>query len=127
MNRRTTLTRPTHSLWGKVATWLGLLAVFSALLAPATVLAEEVRTGKLGGLCSAQSRAATGPASGGEAVLQAGSHCDWCSSVGLAPPPLLAAAFLPVAPVLRIALRDVPADLAASVTGLPFGRGPPLV
>ena len=69
--------------------WLGLLAVFSALVAPATMLAEEVRTGKLGGLCSAQSRVASDPTSSGEAALQAGTHCDWCASVGLAPPPLL--------------------------------------
>jgi hypothetical protein len=105
--------------------WLGLLAVFSALVAPATLLAEEVRTGKLGGLCSAQSRVAAGPASGGEATLQAGSHCDWCSSVGLAPPPLLSSALLPMAPSPCLALPDAPADPAASITGLPFSRGPP--
>ena len=31
---------------------LSFLAVVSALIAPASMLAEEVRTGKLGGLCS---------------------------------------------------------------------------
>jgi Protein of unknown function (DUF2946) len=109
----------------KVASWLGLLAVFSALLAPAAMLAEEVRTGKLGGLCSAQPRAANAPASSGEAALQAGAHCDWCSFVGLAPPPLLASAPLLPAQTPYIALSDFPADLAACVTGLPFSRGPP--
>jgi hypothetical protein len=102
-----------------------LLAVFSALVAPAVMLAEEVRTGKLGGLCSAQSRVVADPASGGEAALQAGSHCDWCSSASLAPPPLLASALLSPAPTPYVTLSDFPADLAASVTGLPFGRGPP--
>jgi hypothetical protein len=105
--------------------WLGLLAVFSALVAPATLLAEEVRTGKLGGLCSAPSRVAADPASDGEAALQAALHCDWCSSVGLAPPPLLAFAPMLMVPTGRMALRDVPADPAPSVTGLPFSRGPP--
>ena len=55
--------------WVSVAVWLGLLAVFSALVAPAALLAEDVRTGKLSGLCSAQSRVVADPASDGEAVL----------------------------------------------------------
>lgn len=105
--------------------WLGLLAVFSALVAPVALLAEEVRTGQLGGLCSAQSRSAADPASGGETTLQAGSHCDWCSSVGLAPPPLGAPALQPSAPNPQVTLSGFPADLATCVTGLPFGRGPP--
>ncbi len=105
--------------------WLGLLAVFSALVAPATMLAEEVRTGKLGGLCSAQSRVASDPTSSGEAALQAGTHCDWCSSVGLAPPTLLALAILPTAPGTFLGLPDSPTRWAASITGLPFSRGPP--
>jgi hypothetical protein len=112
-------------LWARVAAWLGLLAVFSALVAPATVLAEEVRTGKLGGLCSAQLRGAADPASGGEAALQVGSHCDWCSSVGLAPPLLLTSALLPIASGPCLGVPDSPARLAASITGLPFSRGPP--
>ena len=105
--------------------WLGLLAVFSALVAPATMLAEEVRTGKLGGLCSAQSRGASDTTSSGDAALQAGTHCDWCSSVGLAPPPLLTAAILPAPPAPCLGLPDSPANRAASITGLPFSRGPP--
>ena len=118
--------RPARPLWVKLAAWLGLLAVFSALVAPATLLAEEVRTGKLGGLCSAQSRVASDTtSSSGEAALQSGTHCDWCFSAGLAPPPLLALAMLPTAPNQRIAQSDFPADLAASITGLPFSRGPP--
>lgn len=119
------LARPAHPLWAKVAAWLGLLAVFSAMVAPATLLAEEVRTGKLGGLCSAQSRAAADPASGGEAALQAGSHCDWCSSVGLTPPPLLPSVLLPIASGPCLNQPDSPAPVAASVIGLPFSRGPP--
>jgi hypothetical protein len=118
---------PAHLLWVKVASWLGLLAVFSALVAPATMLAEEVRTGKLGGLCSAQSRVASDPASSGETALQAGTHCDWCSSVGLAPPPLLSLAMLSMAPGPCLGLPDSPANRAASITGLPFSRGPPLL
>ena len=110
----------------RVATWLGLLAVLSALVAPATRLAEEVRTGKLCGLCSAQSLVAGNPASGGDAALQAGSHCDWCSSAGLAPPPLWALAVLPTAPTGHVAEGKFSADPAASVTKLPFSRGPPL-
>jgi Protein of unknown function (DUF2946) len=112
-------------LWVKIASWLGLLAVFSALVAPATMLAEEVRTGKLGGLCSVQSRVAGDPTTGGEAALQAGTHCDWCSSVGLAPPPLRASAMLQAAPGSCLGLPDSPTNRAASITGLPFSRGPP--
>jgi len=101
--------------------WLSLLAVFSALVAPAAMLAEEVRNG---GLCSAQARVASTAASGAEALPQAGSHCDWCASVGLAPPPLLSA-MLPTASLSPVVPTAFPADRAASVLGLPFSRGPP--
>lgn len=113
------------SVWERFAAWLGFLAVLSALVAPATMLAEEVRTGKLGGICSFNTANAGNSAAGDDSTPQTGSHCDWCSSVALAPPPLLAAAMLSTAPGNHVAVAASAAHLAASIAGLPFSRGPP--
>ena len=95
------------------------------------MLAEEVRTGKLGGLCSVGTSVSTSLTSqnsggtGGGNALQTGSHCDLCGSLTLAPLPLLTA----VAPAPCIdeqrAFFDHPIVLSAAVAGLPPGRGPP--
>ncbi|WP_143093170.1 DUF2946 family protein [Polaromonas sp. OV174] len=121
---RSPSSRPPLSVWARLAAFLSFLAVLSALLAPASLLAEEVRTGKLGGLCSAN-MASTSQADGGAGELPpAGSHCDWCASMGLLPPPL-SLAVIPSYLDQQVAALDVPANLAASIPGLPFSRGPP--
>ena len=112
-----------------MAAWLGFLAVLSALLAPVSMLADEVRTGKLGGICTVAT-AATGdqPASGGDGEHQAGSgsHCDWCGSSGvmaaLWPVPAHFPSLDHSAPAVAIATV-----FPASALGLPYSRGPPLV
>lgn len=104
---------------------MGVLAVFLALVAPATLLAEDMRTGKLGGLCSVQSRTAIDPASDENTGFFATSHCGGCFTASLAPPPMQASAPRQTRPVQRVAPIDCLADLAALVTGLPFSRGPP--
>lgn len=108
----------------RVGVFLAFLAVLAALLAPVSLLAEEVRTGKLGGICSA-GPVSTGKldAGSGEA-LPAASHCDWCSSVALVLPPLPVCA-IPSFPGFQVVSVAFPADLAASIIGLPFSRGPP--
>lgn len=118
-------------LWARLAAWLGFLAVFSALLAPVSMLAEEMRTGKLGGLCSVASSAAsagsvddTGLDTGDTSMVS--GHCDLCGVQGLCLPPLQQAGLLPpgtatMAAVFHDAIRS------ASSPGLPFSRGPPAI
>ena len=112
-------------MWARLATWLSFLAVAAALWAPVSMLAQDVRTGKLGGLCSvnAASSNAGSDSTDGEAA-SAGPRCDLCGSTGLVLPPL------PVADVscftgTDVALADIPATISAAVPGLPFSRGPP--
>ena len=69
-------------LWSRFAAWLAFLAVFSALLAPVATLAEDVRTGQLGGLCSV----AGSNQAGSDDASPAGGHCDLCGSAGLGLP-----------------------------------------
>lgn len=96
------------------------MAVFAALIAPVSVLAEDVRTGQLGGLCSASG----GGQPAGDDATPASGHCDLCGSAGLAMPPLAqsgacAATATAMAAVFEHAVRS------ASSPGLPFSRGPP--
>lgn len=118
-------------LWARVAAWLGFLAVFSALLSPVAMLTEEMRTGKLGGLCSVASSIAsaglagdTGPDSGDTSL--ASGHCDLCCVQGLCLPPLQQAELLaPGAATMAAVFQN--AVRAASSPGLPFSRGPPAI
>ncbi len=106
--------------------WLSLLAVFSALAAPVSLLAEEVRTGKLGGLCSVQTQLAGDPDSRGDAVLQSASHCEWCGSAALSMPPTLRSLPGAIGLSFDVASNAAPLPVGAPL-GLPFGRGPPPV
>jgi len=116
--------RPTLPVWERLAAWLAFLAVLSALWAPVSMLAQDVQTGKLGGICSANtSSSAAGDVSDGDAG-STGLRCDLCGSPGLVLPPL------PVAPAAcfsgtPVAVAAVPAVIGAAVPGLPFSRGPP--
>ena len=111
-------------MWARLAAFLSFLAVLSALLAPVSMLAEEVRTGKLGGTCSVNTALADHSGSDTGDALAAGSHCDLCGSMGLAPPPLPVFA-IPCFPGNQVASVDFPADAGAAIPGLPFSRGPP--
>lgn len=119
-------------LWQRLAAALSFLAVLAALLAPISMLAQEVSTGKLGGICSLNS-----PATGGVSALAgqgdtgspeapAHSHCDSCVSIALAVLPL-AISHIPTFPGSRVAAVPPPAPVAAPSPGLPFSRGPPTV
>lgn len=110
-------------LWARFAAWLGLLAVFSALLAPVSMLAEDMRTGKLGGLCSVAA-GSLDAGSGDSPDASAGSHCDLCGSAGAGLPPLQQAGVFPAA-VTAMAAIVQDAVRSASSPGLPFSRGPP--
>lgn len=118
-------------LWARLAAWLGFLAVFSALLSPVTMLTEEMRTGKLGGLCSVASSISSAGSTGdmgsdsGDASLVAG-HCDLCGVQGLCLPPLRQAELLPPAAATMAAVFH-DAVRSASSPGLPFSRGPPAI
>ena len=112
------------SLWQRFAAFLSFLAVLSALVVPASALAEEVRTGKLGGLCSLSSSLGS---NGGEAdATGAGPHCDLCGSPGIALSPVVART-QPCQPAGQAVAANVPFDLAARVAGLPPNRGPPVL
>ncbi|MES2189600.1 MAG: hypothetical protein V4454_05715 [Pseudomonadota bacterium] len=115
------------SLWARFAAFLSFLAVVSALVAPASMLAEEVRTGKFGGVCALNS-ASQGSPDGADAAngsaSKAGTHCELCGSLGMALPPLEVAS-IPCDPGTQVADASAPAHLAESIPGLPFSRGPP--
>lgn len=102
-----------------LATWLSLLAVCSALLGPASVLAQEMRNGKWTGLCSAGQALEHGGQAHGE-----DGHCELCALpvFGAELPALQRWTAQPAAhaPVLG-ALRAVCADHSAG----PAIRGPP--
>ncbi len=107
-------------LWARLAAWLGLVAVFAALITPIATLAEDVRTGQLGGLCSVGS----GGQPAGDDGAPAKGHCDLCGSAGLALPPMeQVAAGTCAIPAMAFVFKD--AVRSASSPGLPFSRGPP--
>ncbi|OGA96721.1 MAG: hypothetical protein A3E79_02870 [Burkholderiales bacterium RIFCSPHIGHO2_12_FULL_61_11] len=107
----------------RLAAGLSFLAVLSALWAPVSMLAEEVRTGQLGGLCSATAASASNPDAPGDSP-QIGLQCDLCGTIGLILPPLVACA-VPSFAGYHVAVADTPANLATAIPGLPFSRGPP--
>ena len=118
-----------QSLWLRVAAFLSFLAVLSALVAPVSMLAEDVRTGKLGGICSLNTSTSGSPnagSAGNDDAPAGGPHCDLCGSLGLALP-LLALLVIPSFPGNQVAAFSLPAALVASSPGLPPGRGPPAV
>jgi len=99
--------------------------VVAALVAPVSLLAQDVGSGKLGGLCAA------GPVTDGlqigeSAPSHPGGHCSLCASTGLAQLPL---AVFTQAPALsyELAMRMAPSDRAVIVSGLPYSRGPPVL
>ena len=114
---------PVLPLWKRIAVFLSFLAVVSALVAPAAMLAEEVRTGKLGGVCLVNTAANTAVDGSGD-VTPTGSHCDLCGSLALVLPPFTAQTILSQ-PGQQVAGIDLPFDLAAAISGLPPSRGPP--
>lgn len=114
---------PAKPLWKRIAAFLSFLAVLSALSAPASVVAEDLRTGKLGGLCSVNMATNTVPDGSGEAAAS-GSHCDACASLAFALP-AFASQSLPSQPDQQLAGIELSFDLAALVEGLPPSRGPP--
>lgn len=72
MNARVFLLR-----YRSLAFCLSLLALCAALLAPVSVLAEEMRAGKWTGLCNVASDTSH------EAPEEASGHCDLCALPGL--------------------------------------------
>ena len=94
------------------------MAVLSTLIAPASMLAEELRTGKLGGICLVNTADSNGDGTAAD------SHCDLCGSFALAVPAFTKQP-LPSQPGQNVACTALPFDLAALVKGLPPSRGPP--
>lgn len=104
-----------------LALWLSLLALAAALLAPASVLAQEMRTGIWTGLCSAS--AATDDGAPGHASGEAG-HCGLCVLPGPALPPGPFHFSGPVAHAERVPAR-LEAGLHAQAAERPRIRAPP--
>lgn len=116
--------RPTLAVWARLAAWLSFLAVLSALWAPVSALAQDVRSGQLSGICSVNTHLASAADAGLDDAPPAGAHCNLCASLGWASPPLAVLA-IPSFPGLQVAEANVPANLTAAIPGLPFSRGPP--
>lgn len=68
----------TLPMWQRIAAFFSFLALASALLAPSALLAEEVRTGKLGGLCGFSSVASGVQGDADSDAVQ--THCNACGS-----------------------------------------------
>lgn len=98
--------------------------MLSALLAPVSLLAEEVRTGKLGGICSLRADSGNVADAGSGVAPHAGTHCDLCGASGWLPQPLAVCA-IPCFAGQQVADAGFPADVTVKPPGLPFSRGPP--
>lgn len=111
----------TLPLCKRIAAAFCFVAVLLALIAPAVTLAEDMRTGKLGGVCLVNT-------AGGDVsdVALTGSHCDSCHSLVFVLPPLTAQT-LPSFPGLQVVGVFLPVKFAAVVEGLPPSRGPPVL
>lgn len=100
----------------------------SALVAPVSMLAEEVRSGKLGGICSVNMASQGSPdgdlAEAGHAT-KTGAHCEPCGFLGVALP-CLAVVSIWCDPATQVAHASAPTHRPASMPGLPFSRGPPV-
>ena len=113
-------------MWHRLGACLSLVAVWAAMFSPVAMLAEEVRTGKLGGICSVATNPAGNSATPGAAdgEVLADLHCDWCGGSGVMLAHWLAPVLFPgfgdSAPLIAVA-----AVYPASTLGLPFSRGPP--
>lgn len=116
--------RPPLPVWERLAAWLAFLAVLAALWAPVSMLAQDVQTGKLGGICSVNTASSHAGGDASDDDASTGLRCDLCGSLGLVLPPLAVAA-APCFSGTVVAVADVPATTGAAVPGLPFGRGPP--
>lgn len=103
----------------RLAFALSLLALWAALIAPASVLAQEMRTGKWIGLCGAGLDTGLPHAEGD------GGHCDLCALPALALPPSTAAlsGLAPLALELRCPL---PLPVAVAIER-PAIRDPPFL
>ena len=98
--------------------------MLSALWAPVSMLAQDVRSGQLSGICSVNTHLASDADAGLDDASPAGAHCNLCASLGWASPPLAVLA-IPSFPGQQVAQADFPANLTAAIPGLPFSRGPP--
>ncbi len=104
-----------------MAVALAFLAVLSGLVTPSSMLAKEVQTGKLSGLCSSTT-AFTGVDQSDEP--DPNPHCDWCGSSVVASI-LLPEIAIPSFPGTRVVTQSFASDTSAAIVGLPFNRGPP--
>ena len=93
------------------------------------MLADDVRTGKVGGVCSVNmasvgSSHSSGTSERGEADGGALLPCELCGILALVLPsfPVLG---IPSFAGTRVSRVFLPVSLAASIPGLPFSRGPP--
>ena len=124
------------SIWVRFAAFLSFLAIFLALVAPASMLAQELHTGKLGGICSFTSTSVAAQTFADAFVSldnknfdhndarTHGASCDLCGSLGLVLPTLVVASSGLFASG-ELVTFFLPPPVAASDPGLPFSRGPP--
>ena len=118
--------RPKHPLLRlmsvRLAAFMVLLAVASALFGPVAQLAQDVQMGRLGGVCNASKAFAAAGQTGDAASEHA--HCELCGSLAIALPPIVMAS-IPTYAGHPLALAEPPSELARFGLGLPNSRGPP--
>ena len=118
--------RPIHRtlrlIYVRLAAFMSLLAVASALFGPVAQLAQDVQTGRLGGVCNASKAFAAAGQTSDAASEHA--HCELCGSFAIALPPTVMAA-IPTYAGHPVALAEPPSELARFGLGLPNSRGPP--
>lgn len=103
---------------------LSFLAVLCLLLAPASLLAQDLKSGKLGGVCVvAKAPSADNGTDEGSIEPAHEGHCPLCSVSWGLPAAASQSALSPMGTAVAVA-RAI-ADPAALVTGLPFSRAPP--
>lgn len=115
-----TLPKLKMPIWQRIAAFFSFVALISALLAPSAMLAEELRTGKLGGVCQVN----TAVDAGSTDTALAAEHCDSCSSLAFVTPAFTSQNLPGLSGQMVIGV-PLPFDLAARISGLPPSRGPP--
>ncbi len=107
----------------RFAAFLSLVAVAAGLLGPVAQLALDVQTGRLGGVCNASEAFAALAQTSSDAAAEH-PHCELCSSLALALPPIVGQSVPSTASTLLAETAPL-AERARSFPGLPHSRGPP--
>ena len=108
--------------YARLAVFLSMLALASALFGLVAQLAQDVQMGRLGGVCNASKAFALAGQTGDAASEHV--HCDLCGAPGIAVMPT-SLVVIPSYTGHVLAMAAPPSELARFGLGLPNSRGPP--